>query len=257
MSHPNNHLTFVVYDEQKPALCYQISKKALRWLSILAPLIVILLFTIFSLFMLLGPFWQELSGELSSQRKSEELLKQQYLQLDQANKRLQERYELLQKKWVDSKKTKPTLLSPQNDSSGSYEHLSASSSPIWPEHLKILDASFIQGAQEWILTFNFQNTMEQKKISGHFFVLMDFKKQITGYPQHPFQWNNQAFKLFPNKGEPFLVARFRPVKAIFTPLSLKVDPKQLAFFVLIFDKNGTYLGKYPIKVPSSESRPPL
>jgi hypothetical protein len=240
------HLTFVVYEEQRPALCYQISKKALRWFTVISPLMAILVFSFLAFILFLGPLWKELASQLGSQQLSQQQLQQQYLQLDMANKRLRERYEYLQKKWIESKHNKTAISATANEQLPVASLLKQNE---WPENLKVIDVKLEKEMKNWKLSFNFQNTQEQKKISGSFFVLFNQKNALQGYPTLPFTTSPKGFSFHPQQGEFFQMSRFRPVNALFPINNTEVlSSKIFSFVVFIFDKSGKYIGNYPIQI---------
>lgn len=229
---PSSKITFVLYEDQKVSKCFQFSKKTLRFLFILLPLLVISI-GIVCLFLL--AYVQDLNLQTKTlapkimaayQEEKSEMLQT----IEQLQKQYQESLDKISTTQVAVNKDN-TILPLFRPTLG---HKDLSVTNIL--NVENIEVEFQD--KEVFLKFNLlNNNTNGEKISGHIIAIMKNGPNLTFYPSEDLNFDD-AITTF-NMGEKFTISRFRPVVANFPKESIS-DSK--AFFkVYIFSRLGDLL----------------
>lgn len=222
---PSKNITLVVYQDQKPAKCFELSKRQLKLFVVSVPIVVTLSLLITAS---LGIYFKTLTLQIKSKEPEViKSLKENSLALEESVSNLRsENQELLSKLKSGISKT-GIELSFFNPVPGAQDL--RKSQLILTENLK---TSFSQGQVK--INFNLVNNRDDgKKASGYVFVLQKSQGSIRIHPETAFSLEGgiTSFHL----GESFTMSRFRPVVATFP--SNKED-KNIELLVFVFSRTG-------------------
>lgn len=227
-------LTFVIYEDQRPAKCFEVKKGQVKFLFLLIPFIVILsVMTVLFVFAYIKNLKVQSEKEpppIIEQLKNEKniLLKNQQ-ELQDLNK------SLLSKIESSGESSETTSILPFFRPILGQEDLTGQS----PLAIKNLSTQVISNSLKFTFDLvNIQPEQTKSPITGYVFVLMKDQNLLTIFPPLPFDLK-EAFLTKFDLGEKFTVTRFRPVVANFARPSH--PPHPIFFKIFIFSKTGDLL----------------
>lgn len=242
ISKPKEEMTFVLYENQKPALCYRIGKRTLRFFLVGLPMGVLVILSILIFFLLINTTWNQFNQGLISTNFDFRILKNKFHDLDQVHQHLLKKYEVLERNYYDLKRNvgpQAKRLPPNRDLFTPH--------PL-PDHLSLeqVRINFYNGDVH--ISFNILNKDEGLKTSGHYFVILQTSQSLRSYPLIPFSLSQQGLSLSTagTSGDSFTVSRLRPVKVVFKNVQSEWD-QSASILVLLFNKQGNYLGQEKLK----------
>lgn len=228
---PSETLTLLIYEDQRPAKCFEIKKGQVKFLSLVIPLIV--LSSVLSVLFIFA-YIKNLSTRKTLNGPSFatlQLLQEENGRLVATQKELKELNNTLMGKIQGTADT--TNLMPLFRPTMGYEDLTGES----PLALRNLKTQVMEKSLS--LTFDIVNIHpEQNKVSGFVFAMMKDSDQLTFFPSLKMDLKEAYLTSF-DQGESFTVTRFRPVEASFPKPSK--SPNQISFKIFIFSKTGDLL----------------
>lgn len=222
---PSNNISLVIYEELKTPKCIKINKSFMRFIIFSVPLVLILSIS-FSLYLSIH-MKGIILGAIKKEPQIIKKLRQEKTVLEDENNEL----EILNKDLIDKLNTPIS----QTDNilvffkkPLGYQDLTKKSP------LVISNEKFSLKDNNIIFNFNIENkNPDFARQAGHVFVIMKMGTTINIYPKITISLNDSLTTF--NAGEPFSVARFRPVLAKFVKPQTTDDKY---FKVLIFSRIG-------------------
>ncbi|MBT3982681.1 MAG: hypothetical protein HOE90_15085 [Bacteriovoracaceae bacterium] len=225
ISRPSRSITFVIYDKEKNAKCFEINKFTLKVLSFGIPLVFLM--CVGSLAFLSINFKTLISEFKSREPKIITQLKEKNTGLALA----------VEEKTKQNQSLLDKLASPPSDSTllGFFRPVKGQLDLSNKDYMTTegLDVSITEKKLKF--KFNIINSQTNGiKLSGNIFILLKDNKSLQVYPQMDADFGNSLLTF--SMGERFTVSRFRPVEASF---KRPAPSSSLIYFrIIIFTRAG-------------------
>lgn len=227
----SKNLTFVVYENQRPAKCFEIHKGTIKFLVFIFPfillaalLVVLFAFTYHKHIMMEGK--KEEPKIITDLKSTVGALEKEKAELAIFNK------ELINKmnQEVSKEISYPFISTPKGAQDLTEKNLAI---------LQDIKFSFDKENRPMIFFNIANNRNEQNRLSGHVSVVLHNGPNMGIYPAPISNSKSEIEPYTFNMAESFSVARFRPVEAKYTVTPLKNYP--LFFEIIIFSRSGDLL----------------
>jgi hypothetical protein len=225
-------LSFILYQETRAPRYFEVKKSIVKFLVYILPCIALMSLILIAIG---GLYFKDIQAQIAKREpKIITELKMQNSELTEKKVEMTELISELQDK----------LAGKGSDSAGPmgislFRPVSGQKDLSVSQILTVDDVQISSTPGKANIKFNLTNvTKEQRRLSGHIFILMKTNNKFAIYPFDGME--EEEFSIKYNKGESFATSRFRPVDVTF---DIGPDVKKVLFNVVIFTRTGDLLSR--------------